>query len=63
MQDILRVFKNCYVFNQNEDDVSLMAKNVENLIKEKAKAMPQEVEDRKEARKNESKHTWEKGDQ
>ncbi|VIO89498.1 Bromodomain containing protein [Brugia malayi] len=45
MQDFESIFSNCYKFNQNEDDVSLMCKNVENLYREKMKLLPsQEVE-------------------
>ena len=42
-QDIQTVFNNCYAFNQAEDDVSLMCRNVENLVREKLKLMPAEV--------------------
>uniref|UniRef100_F1KR80 Bromodomain-containing protein 2 n=2 Tax=Ascaris TaxID=6251 RepID=F1KR80_ASCSU len=45
MQDFEAIFANCYKFNQNEDDVSLMCKNIENLYREKIKLLPsQEVE-------------------
>ncbi|CAJ0935060.1 unnamed protein product, partial [Mesorhabditis belari] len=40
--DIHTVFNNCYSFNQAEDDVSLMCRNVENLVREKLKTMPSE---------------------
>ncbi|CAD5229514.1 unnamed protein product [Bursaphelenchus okinawaensis] len=43
--DIEQVFANCYKFNQNEDDVALMCKNVENAFRDKLKQMPvKEVE-------------------
>lgn len=37
------IFKNCYKFNKVEDDVSLMCKDVENVINEKLKKLPSEV--------------------
>uniref|UniRef100_A0A1I7YMH2 Bromo domain-containing protein n=1 Tax=Steinernema glaseri TaxID=37863 RepID=A0A1I7YMH2_9BILA len=45
MQDFQTIFNNCYQFNQNEDDVSLMCKNVQMLYEEKIQGLPeQEVE-------------------
>uniref|UniRef100_A0A914WHT4 Bromodomain-containing protein 2 n=1 Tax=Plectus sambesii TaxID=2011161 RepID=A0A914WHT4_9BILA len=42
MQDFELVFSNCYKFNQNEDDVTLMCRNLENLYREKIKTVPPE---------------------
>ncbi len=43
LQDWDCIFANCYKFNQNEDDVALMCKNLENLYREKIKLLPAEV--------------------
>ena len=37
------MFSNCYSFNQAEDDVTLMMKNVENVYREFLANMPKEV--------------------
>lgn len=37
------VFTNCYKFNQSEDDVTLMCRNIENLCREKLKNKPEKV--------------------
>ncbi|CAI4221589.1 unnamed protein product [Auanema sp. JU1783] len=42
MEDFRAVFDNCYSFNQSEDDVTLMCKNVENRYKDLIQSMPDE---------------------
>uniref|UniRef100_A0A914GTV5 Uncharacterized protein n=1 Tax=Globodera rostochiensis TaxID=31243 RepID=A0A914GTV5_GLORO len=43
--DFEQIFANCYKFNQCEDDVTLMCKNVENLYRDRLKKFPdKEVE-------------------
>ncbi|GMT32994.1 hypothetical protein PFISCL1PPCAC_24291 [Pristionchus fissidentatus] len=42
IEDFDRIWKACSTFNQNEDDVSLMCKNIENLYRDKMRGMPKE---------------------
>uniref|UniRef100_A0A183BKM4 Bromo domain-containing protein n=1 Tax=Globodera pallida TaxID=36090 RepID=A0A183BKM4_GLOPA len=45
IKDFEQIFANCYKFNQCEDDVTLMCKNVENLYRDRLKKFPdKEVE-------------------
>uniref|UniRef100_A0A914N5H8 Bromodomain containing protein n=1 Tax=Meloidogyne incognita TaxID=6306 RepID=A0A914N5H8_MELIC len=42
MKDFEQIWSNCYKFNQCEDDVTLMCKNVENLYRDRMKKFPNE---------------------
>uniref|UniRef100_A0A1I8BM81 Bromo domain-containing protein n=2 Tax=Meloidogyne hapla TaxID=6305 RepID=A0A1I8BM81_MELHA len=42
MKDFEQIWSNCYKFNQCEDDVTLMCKNVENLYRDRMKKFPKE---------------------
>jgi len=43
VKDFNLIFNNCYLFNQNEDDVTLMCKNLESIVRDKLNKMPTKV--------------------
>ncbi|CAJ0607955.1 unnamed protein product [Cylicocyclus nassatus] len=47
MEDIECVFRNCYKFNQMEDDVAIMCQNIENVYRNLIQNLPEEDPERK----------------
>lgn len=39
----MSMYTNCYTYNEAEDDVTLMARNLETLFKDLIRTMPKEV--------------------